>query len=495
MLLWLLGLILIFCFILFYVRLKKSYSYWKVRGIVYEKPTLIAGSLSFFTRKSVWQYFYDLKKKHPDDYVGVFLGIQPALVVQSPQLARKVLSDSDCFQDRFSYSGTDSDPVGSLNLFAVKGPLRKEMQQALSPIFTTLRLKKLTDLLNINSRELTEKIERDFVKKQEHVNLKELMAMYISDTLAFSVFGIKVGTLNDDQSPLWYITKHMAKCTFMRGLEILTVFFIPSLAEILRMKFFSAPATDFLKKMFRSVINEREERGEKNDTDLVGHFLKIKENFTSGADADRGENLMVAQAAAFIMASIETSTSTLTYCFSELAYHQEEQETLYKEIDNALRQTGKQVLDYNDLVEMKYLTAIINETLRKYVPLQHLDRVAVRDYKLTDNVTVEKGIPVYVNLVALQHDERFFPEPEKWRPERFLGTADFDTLNYTFLPFGEGHRSCIGKRYGMLQLRTAIAHVVHKFRIEPVMPYILESDPYSIVLSPSNGGSVKFVTR
>ncbi|CAF4834850.1 unnamed protein product [Pieris macdunnoughi] len=478
-----------------YFSIRKRYNYWKDRGIVHEEPRFIVGNFSFFMRKSFWEYFYDLKKKFPQDCVGIYLGLQPGLVVQSPELAKKVLVDADCFQHRFTYSGTVGDPIGSLNLFVSKGRLRKDLQQAYSPLFTTARLKTVTTLMNINAQDLKEKIQKDFVEQGKRVNIKKLMTMYVTDTLAFSVFGLRLSTLKGEKSPLWDITSHITKCNFSRGMEILTIFFIPSLAEALRMKFFSGPATEIFKKMFWSVVKLRQANGEKNNTDLLDYFLKLRDKFAAIGYDDLSENLMLSQAAAFIMASIETTTVTLTYTIFELAYHQEEQEKLYNEINDVLRRSGKNVLDYTELSELKYLIAVINETLRKCVPLQHLDRVPVNDYQLTDDIVLEKGIPIMVNVAALHHDERFFPEPNEWRPERFLTSSEFDALNYTFLPFGEGHRSCIGKRYGMLQLKTALVKIVHNFRIEPIMPYELKSDPYSIVLAPIDGASVKFVPR
>ncbi|CAK1547098.1 unnamed protein product [Leptosia nina] len=409
-------------------------------------------------RKSFWDYFYELKQKCPYDCVGIYLGLQPGLVVQSPDLARKVIVDSDCFPDRFTYSGSNGDPIGSLNLFASKGKLRKYLQQVYSPIFTTVRLKKLTQLMTVNGKDLTDKIQRDFVDNKKRVNLKELMAMYVSDTLAFSVFGIKLSVLKGEDSPLWHITKHITKCDFSRGFEIIVNFLHPESCKTFAVSSKNAQIT-----------------------------LKLKDNMS--------ENLMLAQTGTFIMASAETSSVALTYCLFELAYHQEEQEILYNEIEEALRKSGKDILEYNDFLELKYLTAVINETLRKSVPLQHLDRVPVRDYQLTDNITIEKGIPVLINVLALHHDERYFPEPNEWRPERFLTSSEYDNLHYSFIPFGEGHRACIGKRYGMLQLKIALSQIVHKFKIEPVMPYKLKSDPYSIVLAPIDGASVKFVPR
>lgn len=91
-----------------------------------------------------------------------------------------------------------------------------------------------------------------------------------------------------------------------------------------------------------------------------------------------------------------------------------------------------------------YNRFFVTETLRKYPPLPYLDRKCNRTYQLNDEVTIEKDIIVYVNVLAIHHNENIYPEPKKWKPERFINMSDGDNLNYTFLPFGEGPRFCIG---------------------------------------------------
>nr|DAB41820.1 TPA_inf: cytochrome P450 CYP332A13 [Depressaria pastinacella] len=488
----------IFCLILIRWHLSRIYNYWEKRGIPYEKPFLIFGNLQFLMRKSVWDFFYELRKKHSTDYVGIFLGWKPALVVQTSELAKKILQkDVAHFQDRFLYAD-HSDPLGSLNLFTVKNPIWSDMRHELSPMFTSLRLKTMTELMNINAQQLVKKIKRDYVENNKTVNLKELFSMYTSDTVAYSVFGLRVSVLSDQLSPLWYITNHMVKWTFWRGLEFSMIFLLPAVAKLLRLKFFSAAATEYIKKLFWDVVENRKNTEKTNSKDLVNHLLKLKENFKLPADVNSefADNLMLAQAGVFILGSIETSSTVLSYCLHELAYHPEEQKKLYNEINDALTRSGKDILQYEDLMELKYLSSCIYETLRKYPTLGYLDRICNEDYKLNDEVTIEKGVPVLVNVLALHYDESVYPEPQEWRPERISASSDSDNLHYTFLPFGEGPRFCIGKRYGMMQIRAALAQLVHKFKVEPgPVPYYVISDPYSVILAPKNGGSVKFIPR
>ncbi|XP_013144330.1 PREDICTED: cytochrome P450 6k1-like [Papilio polytes] len=475
-----------------------TYNYWKNRGIPYEKPFLFFGNLSFVLRKSVWDFCYELKNKHPRDYVGIFLAWKPALMLQTPEFARRIfVKDFEYFQDRFLYTGF-SDPLGSLNLFTVKNPIWSTMRNSLSPMFTASRLKMITELMNMNSKELVGKIRRDHIDNNKDVNLKELFSMYTSDTVAYSVFGIRVSVLNDQDSPLWFITNHMVKWTFWRGLEFTMIFFVPAIAALLRLQFFSDAATDYIKKIFWNVAKERKNSGYDNHKDLVNHLLKLRDNLKLPADSgsDLADNLMLAQAAVFILGSIETSSTALSYCLHELAHHPEEQEKLHNEVLGALKKSGNDTLNYDELMELKYMSSCINETLRKYPPLGYLDRICNQRYKLNDDVIIEKGTPVFINVLAIHYDEKIYPEPNQWRPERMHNASDNDNLNFTFLPFGEGPRFCIGKRYGYMQIRASLAQLVAAYKFLPAdIPYKVETDPYSVILSPKDGLSVKFQAR
>jgi cytochrome P450 family 6 len=85
------------------------------------------------------------------------------------------------------------------------------------------------------------------------------------------------------------------------------------------------------------------------------------------------------------------------------------------------------------------------ETLRKYPPLTFLNRHCTKDYKIPDtNLVVEKGVQVVVPVLGLHKDPEYFPDPEKFDPERFSEETKSRRPNYVYLPFGEGPRICIG---------------------------------------------------
>jgi cytochrome P450 family 6 len=103
---------------------------------------------------------------------------------------------------------------------------------------------------------------------------------------------------------------------------------------------------------------------------------------------------------------------------------------------------------------------VFTETLRRYPVLPFMDRTSLCDYELpapngTGTVTLPAGTAVYIPSLALHNDPTYYPEPEKFDPERFTEENKLRRPNYTYLAFGEGPRMCVGKdRYISVFLDT-----------------------------------------
>lgn len=93
-----------------------------------------------------------------------------------------------------------------------------------------------------------------------------------------------------------------------------------------------------------------------------------------------------------------------------------------------------------------YIFLIIVETLRLHPPINVLAKVCSEDYKIPNtSLTLPKGTPVNVSVLGLHMDEKYFPNPAKFDPERFSEEAVAARHKFVYLPFGEGPRRCIGK--------------------------------------------------
>jgi cytochrome P450 len=88
---------------------------------------------------------------------------------------------------------------------------------------------------------------------------------------------------------------------------------------------------------------------------------------------------------------------------------------------------------------------VVSETLRKYPPVPILSRECTKTYKIPGtNIILEKGILTVVPVLALHHDPKYYPDPERFDPERFSEEEKAKRHHYVYLPFGEGPRICIG---------------------------------------------------
>lgn len=88
---------------------------------------------------------------------------------------------------------------------------------------------------------------------------------------------------------------------------------------------------------------------------------------------------------------------------------------------------------------------VVNEALRMYPVLPWLDRVPESDYKIAGtNTVVKKGTPCILPMRAIQMDPDYWKNPEKFDPERFSEENKKNIIPYTYFPFGDGPRNCIG---------------------------------------------------
>lgn len=92
----------------------------------------------------------------------------------------------------------------------------------------------------------------------------------------------------------------------------------------------------------------------------------------------------------------------------------------------------------------KFNIEIVSETIRKYPILPLLNRICTRDYEILEkNIEIKKGTPIVISMLGLMRDPKYFPEPMKFMPERYLPENSYYNSS-AFIPFGDGPRGCIG---------------------------------------------------
>nr|CAD7204332.1 unnamed protein product [Timema douglasi] len=120
------------------------------------------------------------------------------------------------------------------------------------------------------------------------------------------------------------------------------------------------------------------------------------------------------------------------------------------------------------------------ETLRKYPSVPNLERMCTKEYEIPEtDVTIDEGTLVMIPSYALHHDPEYFPDPEKFDPDRFSKENKNSFPQYTYLPFGEGPRICIGMRFGLMQVKVGLATLLSKYEFS-----ICEKSSVPLILAP-----------
>ncbi|XP_013140398.1 PREDICTED: cytochrome P450 6B1-like [Papilio polytes] len=209
------------------------------------------------------------------------------------------------------------------------------------------------------------------------------------------------------------------------------------------------------------------------------------------------DSIIAAQAFVFYAAGYETSASTMTYMFYELAKQPAIQDKLIAEIDEVLKRYNGQIT-YECLSEMTYLSQVFDETLRKYPVADPMQRNAKVDYKIPGtDITIKQGQTIIISSWGIQHDPQYYPNPDKFDPEHFSPENEKNRHSCAYLPFGAGPRNCIGMRFAKLQSEVCIVKFLSKFRVESSKKTQkdLQFDPMRLFAFPVGGIYLNLIRR
>lgn len=161
----------------------------------------------------------------------------------------------------------------------------------------------------------------------------------------------------------------------------------------------------------------------------------------------------------FLFAGHETTAVALAFTLSLLARHPDEQERLRSTLEQHFDGDRPTVEGVRDVERLDH---VIDEALRLYPPNHMIPREPIQDVAIR-GYHVPAGSSVYCSQWVVHRDERWWDEPDRFRPDRWDRT---DRPEYAFFPFGGGPRHCIGMRFARLELQLALARLIQSVRFD-----------------------------
>ncbi|RAK84935.1 benzoate 4-monooxygenase cytochrome P450 [Aspergillus costaricaensis CBS 115574] len=226
-------------------------------------------------------------------------------------------------------------------------------------------------------------------------------------------------------------------------------------------------------RVVRALVDQRlgvQESGEKL-SDFLGCLVEDRRGV--GRELDRGE--IVAEAGLLLDAGSDTTAIALTNIMYYLIKNPPSLGKLRVEVSGALR--GKEVAPYAKVRNLPYLKACLEESLRLSPPVARgLERrtppegMYILGERIPGNATV--SVPTY----AVHRDPEIFPDPEAFRPERWLEDDEkVKQMRAVFIPFSSGARACIGRNITFIEQQILVATLVHRYEFElPSKDWMLE---------------------
>jgi cytochrome P450 len=191
-----------------------------------------------------------------------------------------------------------------------------------------------------------------------------------------------------------------------------------------------------------------------------------------------------------LLAGHETTALNLSWTWYLLASDRQVEQTLHEELDRVI---GTRTPEPGDLSRLPYTDAVLQESLRLYPPAWRIWRKTKEPLTAGDYV-----LPAGSNLVMsqwlTQRDLRWFPEPERFRPERWLDGSTANLPRFAYFPFGGGPRVCIGAGFARMEATLLLAAIAERYRLSLVPGHHVEALA-SITLRPRNGIRVELHPR
>ncbi|KAG4068885.1 hypothetical protein HA402_005033 [Bradysia odoriphaga] len=485
-----------------YACVYKNWSYFSDHNITYDRGIPLLGSM--WDSLTGTRSFVDSAKRIYDKYPNEkFFGMydnfgQPGYVIRDPELIKQIaIKDFDSFRNHSFSIPEHCDSLFGRSLFSMNDQRWKDMRTTLSPVFTGSKMRIMFSLIGEVSQRFCSFLKYELVDGSLECDVKDLFSRFSNDAIASAAFGMEINSLKDRSNHFFKTGESLSSMFdgFSSIVKIVTMIAAPKLANILGMKLINEKDAQYC----RDIVKSNMEHREKNNivrNDVIQLLMDVRKGLlTENTDdveesgdigfatvKDQTEQLgnkiqkweeddLVAQCMLFFVGGFATVSLTISFIAHALAVYPEVQEQLLDEIKRTEEKLDGNALNYDALQQMKYLDMIVSETMRMWSQGGISERKANKPFELQDDkgskITVEVGQAVLFPMHGLHMDPKWFPEPDKFDPERFSDENKSNIVSGTYAPFGLGPRACIASRFALMECKACIYHLVKSYRLEP----------------------------
>ncbi|XP_058073939.1 cytochrome P450 711A1 [Magnolia sinica] len=493
--------------------------YWGVRKVPGPPTTPFLGHLLLLTK-----YGPDVFRVMAQRYGPIFrfhMGRQPLVIIADPDLCREVgIKKFKDVSNRSIPSPISASQLHQKGLFFTRGARWSTMRNTILSLYQPSHLSNQIPTMQSF-------IESAFLNlsatKEEDITFSHLSLKMATDIIGQAAFGVDFGLskdrsmdysinsddINGDDEVSGFLKQHIYSTTSLKmdlsgSISIILGLVLPILQEPIRQLLRWVPWTadhkidrtnKNLTYRLDGIVAKRMKTKDRGSKNFLSAILNARESEGVSRDVFTSDYIS-ALAYEHLLAGSATTSFTLSSIVYLVSGHPQVEKKLVEEIDGFGPHDLMPTAD--DLqCKFSYLDQVIKEAMRFYTVSPLVARETSQPVEIGGYV-LPKGTWVWLALGVLAKDPKHFPEPDKFRPERFDPAFDEEKQRhpYAHIPFGIGPRACIGKKFALQELKLCLIHLYRKyvFRHSPNMESPLELD-YGIVLNFKHGVKLQVVKR
>ncbi|MFQ5543248.1 MAG: cytochrome P450 [Nitrospiria bacterium] len=357
-------------------------------------------------------------------------------------------------------------------LLTSEDPLHRCQRQVIQPFFHQRQIKSYAKIMVDQTKMLL-----DSWDDKTSIDVVEEMTGLTLSIACKSLFDIEIGEKKDRLAKAVQVTQHHTERRFNSFFGFFP--FIEVLPTSANRRFQKAIKT--LDQMILEIIESQ--ASQNNNYSTSASLLSMLVH----ARDEEGHPMLAKQirdeALTLFLAGHETTANALSWTFYLLSEHPDVEFHLVKELQDVLQGRSPSMADIPKLL---YSGQVFSEAMRLYPPAWALGvRTAQNDDQLPSGTRISALDDVNIFPYVIHRDPRFYPEPTRFDPDRFLPDAKQERPPYSYFPFGGGARSCIGESFARMEGTIILASLVQRFRMKRVSNQAVVPEPL-ITLRPKH---------
>lgn len=407
--------------------------------------------------------------------IGAFhFGPRIVPVLNSPDFIRQVLVEQGSLFEKTAMVRALGTPVLGNSIFLSEGEEHRRQRKLLAPLFHQRRVPAYGETMSTCTAQLVE-----LWNEGETLNLADEMMGLTLRIITSILFAADISGEERELGDALTFTFQYFAGAVTNPLRLPLCWPTPQNRRVQR-------ALARINTTISRMIEERRQCEEKRDDMLSALLWAYHEEQGTPLSDEQVRN----EALSFFIAGHETTATALTWCCSLLAQHPDIYTKVQKEGDRLL---AGRLPTVADLSALPYTLQVFKEALRLYPPVYAFTRRAISSIELGE-YCIPKGASVVISPYTLHRRSDFYPDPERFVPERFAAEQEQQLPRYAYLPFGAGAHICPGMHLAQMEGHLILATLAQRLTFEYVGSRPIQPRPF-LTLRPEGAVLVRVHRR